>query len=178
MATTTSLMTVEQYRKLPKCESAYLELHHGELVLVSRPKPKHYKLQNRLQDLLRERVQSPGFIGIELAFGALPEYDLRAADVAYVSKERWEAMDPDVDLRGAPELVIDVLSPSNTTAEMNDKEKLCLENSCLEFWVVDPYLRQVKVSTPDGITTTYRAGQEIPLRIIGGGTLKVDEIFA
>jgi hypothetical protein len=36
----------------------------------------------------------------------------------------------------------------------------------------------VKVSTPDGITTTYRAGQEIPLRVFGSGALKVDDIFA
>jgi len=73
--------------------------------------------------------------------------------------------------------VIEVLSPSNTAAEINEKEKLCLENGAKEFWVLDADLRQVKVSTPDGITTTYRSGQEIPLRLFGAGALKVDDIF-
>ena len=42
---------------------------------------------------------------------------------------------------------------------------------------VDPALRQVKVSTPDGITRTYRSGQEIPLSLFPSGTLAVDAIF-
>jgi Uma2 family endonuclease len=92
--------------------------------------------------------------------------------------ERWEQIKPEDNLRGAPDLVIEVLSPSNTAAEMAEKEKLCLENGSKEFWVVYPKLRQVKVSTPDGITTTYRDGQEIPLRLFGGGTLQVSAIFS
>ena len=44
--------------------------------------------------------------------------------------------------------------------------------------VVDANLRLVKVSTRDGITTTYRAGQEIPLRVLGDGVLKVDDVFS
>jgi hypothetical protein len=64
-------------------------------------------------------------------------------------------------------------------AEMAEKEKLCLENGSKEFWVLYPKLRQVKVSTPDGITTTYRDGQEIPLRLFGtAATLKVNAIFS
>ena len=42
---------------------------------------------------------------------------------------------------------------------------------------MDPDLRQVKVSTPEGLTTTFRTGQQIPLRIFGGGSLAVDDIF-
>ena len=68
-----------------------------------------------------------------------------------------------------PNLVIEVLSSSNTMEDINDKEKLCLENDSKQFWVINPKLLQVKVSTPDGITTTYRPGQQIPLAAFGGG---------
>src|SRR5262249_53868048 len=90
---------------------------------------------------------------------------------------RWQQIDPEDWLAGAPDLVIEVLSPSNTATEINDKEKLCLEHGCREFWSVDTDLRQVKVSTPEGITTTFKAGQQIPLRIFGAGSLAVDDIF-
>jgi len=85
-----------------------------------------------------------------------------------VSHDRTQQTDPEDNLHGAPELVAEVLSPSNTVAEMNDKERLCLENGSKEFWVVDPDLRQVKATTPDGITTTFRGGQQIPLSAFGG----------
>ena len=178
MATTTSLMTVEQFRQLPEPGYFYCELRHGELVQVTPPKFKHRLIQNRLVDLLRPAAPSGGFVSMEFDFRALPEHELRTADVAFVTKERLETIDPEDNLHGAPDLMIEVLSPSNTVAEMNDREKLCLENGCREFWVIDPELRQVKVSTPDGITTTYRAGQEIPLRVFGDGSLKVNAIFA
>jgi Uma2 family endonuclease len=178
MATTTGSMTVEQFRQLPETGPFYYELRHGELVRVTRPKFKHHLIQNRLVELLKSAAQSGGLVSTELAFRALPEYELRVADVAYLSAERLQQVDPDDNIRGAPDLVIEVLSPSNTVAEINEKEKLCLENGAREFWVVDQDLRQVKVSTPDGITTTYRSGQEIPLRVLGTRALKVDDIFA
>jgi Uma2 family endonuclease len=145
---------------------------------VCRPKPKHYKMQWRSQSILEQLADDAGFVGTEPAFRALPEHELRVANVAFVSKQRWEAVDPEAYLQGAPELVIEVLSPSNTVEEILDNEQLCLENGCREFWVPDGKRRQVKVSTPDGLTKTYHEGQEIPLTLFGGGSLKVDAIFA
>jgi Uma2 family endonuclease len=78
-------------------------------------------------------------------------------------------------LLDSPEIVIEVLSPSNTATEMLDKEQICMENGAKEFWVVDIDRRQVKVSTPDGRTVAYKFGQEIPLQF--AGKLAVDEIF-
>ena len=43
-------------------------------------------------------------------------------------------------------------------------------------FVVDIERRQVKISTPDGRTITYRAGQEIPLPLLNGGRISVAEI--
>lgn len=177
-ATTTHLMTVEEFRKLPKDDGPfYHELRHGELVSVSRPKIKHSLIQDRLLDFLKPLARPLGRAMAEFPFRALPEYELRDADVAFVTKERLDATDPDDNLHGAPDLAIEILSPSNTAAEMYDKEKLCLENGAKEFWVVDPARRQVKVSTPDGHTVTWHSGQELPLPLFGNARLPVDKIF-
>jgi Uma2 family endonuclease len=179
MAAITHLMTVEQFRSLPKDQGPlYHELRHGELVAVTRPKLKHTILQRNLRRLLEPIAEPGSFVDTELAFRALPEHELRVADVAYVSAGRWAQADPDDNFHGAPDMVIEVLSPSNTVAEIYDKEKLCLENGAREFWVVDPDRRQVKVSTPDGRTTTYQAGQQIPLPLFGAAKVPVDAIFA
>ena len=52
---------------------------------------------------------------------------------------------------------------------------MCLENGAVEFWIVDPKRRQVRVSTREGSTHTYKCGQSIPLMF--GGELPVDPIF-
>ena len=79
-------------------------------------------------------------MSIEVPFRLLPEYELRTADVAVVSVVRLNQADPEDNLPGAPELVIEVLSPSNTAAEIIEKQGLCLENGCLEFgqWSRNP----------------------------------------
>jgi len=46
----------------------------------------------------------------------------------------------------------------------------------VEFWVVDGDRHQIKVSTPDGRTITYKSGDQIPL--IFGGRLAVDAVCA
>jgi hypothetical protein len=60
---------------------------------------------------------------------------------------------------------------------MNDRRQLFLRTGCLQFWILDADHHQIDVSTPDGITVTYRRGQSIPLPLFGGGLLAVDEIF-
>jgi Uma2 family endonuclease len=173
--TTTKLMTFAEFEQLPDREGFRQELRHGELFHVPPAKWKHFLLQERLRNLLQDHAGGAGKAATEFGFRPLSGNEYRIADVAFTSIERWKATDLDGYFRGAPEIVIEVLSPSNTVTEMLDEEKLCLENGCLEFWIVDPNLRLVKVSTPDGRAITYRTGQEIPLFF--DGCLAVDSIF-
>src|SRR6185437_9174801 len=84
-------ITVEEFRRLPESTGDYeYELHYGELVPLSRPKLKHHILQAKLRNLLRPLAPSGGWLDSEVAFRALPEYDFRVADVAFVSPERWK----------------------------------------------------------------------------------------
>jgi Uma2 family endonuclease len=178
MAATTRLMTVEEFRKLPGDDGpVYHELRHGELVEVTRPKLKHSLVQRSIRRLLEQFAEPTSFVDVEVAFRPLPQYELWVADVAYVSTERFKAADPEDNIRGVPELVVEVLSPSNTAAEIYDREQICLANGGLEFWVVDLDRRQVKVATPDGRTMTYQSGQEIRLPLFGGAKIPVDAIF-
>src|ERR1051326_2424001 len=178
MVTTSHLMTVEEFRRFPEdAGPVYHELHHGELVTVTRPKLKHTLIQKNLWELLQPLAQPESYVDTEVVFRPLPEHELWCADVAYVSAARFREADPEDNIRGAPDLVIEVLSPSNTVTEIYDKEQVCLQNGSQEFWVVDPDRRQVKVSTPDGRTITYPAGREIPLAFLGTAKVLVDAIF-
>src|ERR1700760_3946908 len=109
------LMTVEHFRDLPDLPGVRQELHWGKVVNVSFPKAPHANLQYHLVDLLRSLTEKQGMVQHELAFRAVPQYDLRSADVGFITRQRWKAaVDLKDNLYGSPELVIEILSPSNT----------------------------------------------------------------
>jgi Uma2 family endonuclease len=171
------LMTVEQYRQLPDRKDVIQELHWGMVVTLSHPKWKHTKLQSRLAELLRPLARRLGRVEVEVPFRALPEYELRGADVAFVSQERWDSTPDDDNLHGSPELVIEVLSPSNARAGIHEEAVLCLSTGTLEFWVVDPKRRSVSVTRSGSATAVYGIGDSIPLPLFEAEPA-VDEIFA
>jgi Uma2 family endonuclease len=177
--TTSRLFTVEEFLRLPEDGGpVYHELRHGEIFTVTRPKFKHTLIQRKVRRLLEDIAHKSSFVDVEVPFRPLPEYELWIADVAYLSAERFAQVDPEDNIRGAPDLVVEVLSPSNTAAEINEKERICLENGAKEFWVIDPRQSQIKISTPDGHTVTWRAGQQIPLSLFGNAALAVDSVFS
>jgi Uma2 family endonuclease len=171
---TTALMTFAELERLPDSAVRY-ELRHGEPIALPPPKHKHFRIQQNLLDALRKAAAGSGRNATEFGFRPNPEYEYWIADVAFISRERWLNIPDEGYFQGVPEIVIEVLSPSNTASEMLDREQVCLENGGREFWVVDPVRSQVKVSTADGHSVTYKRGQSIPL--LFGGILTVDAIF-
>jgi len=176
-STSTRSLTVEEFAKLPETGAYIRELRQGEVVQMTRPAFGHVRVQHRIQRLLAEAAGDPDTVYVEAPFRPLPEYELRVADVAYAPQERWNSISSNGYLPGAPDLVVEVLSPSNTAAEMLEKEQICLENGCREFWIVDLDRHQIKISTRDGRTATYKAGTTVPLFFSPGRTLAVDAVF-
>ena len=175
MSTTkTRLMTFEEYQQIPNVDGSRYELFHGELVEVADPVYRHSRAQRQLRLGLERAAGEAGVVEKEMPFRPLPEHEGWRADVAFMSVERWESIDRNGYLRGAPELVIEIRSPSNTGAKMDERARICLEHGAREFWLVDTIRRTVRVSTSTG-RVTYTSGQSIPLFF--GGTLAVDEIF-
>jgi Uma2 family endonuclease len=176
MAALPDLITVEQFRRLQADGRAY-ELHHGEVVAVTRPKAKHYNLQRRLVRLLESQLAGFGQAGMEFPYRPVAEFDLRVADVAVVSQARYDQIDPDDNLRGAPELVIEIKSPSNTDRQLRELASLGLANGGWECWIVDGDDASVTVIHRDGSSARLRSPQSLSLAAFGGDALPVAEIF-
>ena len=79
------------------------------------------------------------------------------------------------DPLGAPEIVVEVLSPSNTPSEIRDKKHLCFAQCCEEFWIVDPKRRFIEVERNGSPLRVYRGTDRIP---VGNMTSSLDEIFS
>lgn len=175
MATVSKPLTFAEFEKLPG-DGRLRELRHGEIIEMPPPVHRHYAIQQRLLALLIQAAGGSGRLGTEMAF-KLGDDNYRIADVGFLSREHWDSIPPEGYLSHAPELVIEVLSPSNTMREIRDKRKLCLENGSQEFWLVDPEQREVEVSTTDGRSIIYKSGEEIPLFFAAGRTLAVSAVF-
>jgi len=176
MATAVKLVTVAEFLDRPDVAGGYEELRQGEVVMVAWPKQPHASLQYRIRVLLELELGDAAIVDKEMGFRARPEFEIRRADVGVVSPSRWEAAELSGCLMGAPELVIEVESPSNTAREFREKEALCLATGAIAYWVVYPDLREVTVADAEGIRR-YRDGDEIELHGFGGKRVAVSELL-
>ncbi|MBL8211541.1 MAG: Uma2 family endonuclease [Bryobacterales bacterium] len=172
----TERMTVAEFLAMPG-DTSHLELQDGQVVQRGVWLARQCRVANGLAALLRGVSRGRFEVYIKVPFRALPEYELRDADVAAVTPERWaEALAQDA-VAGAPDLVAEVLSPTRGLVDLLQYERLCLANGCREFWWVDTRANEVRVTTADGVRI-YRAGMEIPVVILDGERIAVDAIFA
>jgi len=175
-STETGLMTIEEFLTKPDPPEGHYELHHGQLILMPPRKKLHVKIQQALLDLLSPLVHGHGFITNEFPFRPTPQHEAWQADVAFVLRDRWDRDTNDYFL-GAPDLVIEVLSKSNTMDEILDRQDICLSNGSLSFWTIVPNRRLVLVTTPDRKTVTYNIGSSVTLPEPLTGAVAVASIF-
>jgi Uma2 family endonuclease len=107
---------------------------HGHIIMSPPPAPSHGSYQSRisfhLQTLLpngRTLTECP----ISTADG------VKAADVAWVSPDGMKSLGNRACFPEAPEICVEVLSPSNTPAEIAEKKQLYFEAGALEVWVCE-----------------------------------------
>ena len=79
-------------------------------------------------------------------------------------------------LEGAPALIVEVLSPSNTASKLNRDARLFLANGAEEFWMVDYDNKTIRVRGKDRIEREYELGESIALRF-AAGAIAVSDVF-
>ena len=83
--------------------------------------------------------------------------------------------------RGAPDLVVEILSPSNTAIEMERKRRLYMEAGVREYWVVDPVNKGLAVYLfSDGAITTnaYTSSGAVSVNVLPGLEIALGQVFA
>jgi Uma2 family endonuclease len=175
MSTQTSLLTVDQFLQLAPPKEGHYELHHGEVVLMPPPKLGHQRIQKRVLHLLEAAAGERMWVTLEMAFRPTPEYEVWQADVGCVAIERYQQTSDHEYIWGAPDLIVEVLSPGNTVDEMNDRQEIALQNGCRSFWLVDPKRRRVSI-TEGSLTRHYGLSDVIESALLGA-PIAVQDIF-
>ncbi len=136
------LLTVEDYRATP--EGARYQLVEGELVMAPAPNRFHQDIVLNLADTLRTHARARGLGKVYVApFDVyLGEHDVFQPDVLFVSNERLHIFTDD-GAHGAPDLVIEVLSPSQAQLDKKRKRGVYARAGVKEMWLVDPILLQI-----------------------------------
>lgn len=111
-----------------------VELNKFGQILMSPASNRHGILQNKVARAIENDKQS-GVIVIECSI--LTSEGVRVADVAWLSDDFYQEFGETTPFPKAPEICVEIKSPANSKAEMEEKIRLYLEKGALEVWVVD-----------------------------------------
>ena len=78
---------------------------------------------------------------------ALTATDVRIPDMAFVAKDRIQGDLPKL-VNGAPDLAVEVISPSETPASINEKTHLYFDTGAKVVWIIYPDDRSAEIRTP------------------------------
>jgi Uma2 family endonuclease len=136
------LLTIEEYERLPEDDRYRVELVRGRLVREPQPAEEHGWLEVKLSHLLYEFVEA-NQLGIVLGpAGYRLEEDpptVRGPDLSFLSHARIEGGYPVRKFRRiAPDLAVEIVSPSNRARDLIDKAHQFLDAGARLVWVVNP----------------------------------------
>jgi Uma2 family endonuclease len=172
-------LSIEEFERLPENDEYRLELVRGHVVREPLPGPDHGQVVVNVAYYLRGWVARTGagtvFAESGFALPGLPA-TVRGPDISFVAAGRV--------LRGrtfpelAPDLAVEVLSPSNSAAELRQKVNDYLTAGCRLVWVLDPRTRTATEYRPDG--EPQRSSDEGMLDggdVLRGFSVAVSELF-
>ena len=154
----------------------------GELYVTPPPRVSHQRIAMNLVAALLPLLKQAGrgelfFAPVGVEFPATREGV--QPDILFVSNERLDIVGEDW-LRGPPDLVIEILSPSTAARDRNIKRKLYRRQGVAEYWIVDPVARTVEVwNYAAGATEPLVLSDRLAVRVRGWivGELDVSGIF-
>ena len=177
-----TLLTAEEFFQEYSHKDGRFELVKGEVVEMAPPGFVHGATAARIAAGLISAV-TPGGLGevvVESGYRLESNPDtVRGPDVSFVSKERIEESGlPIAFFPGPPDLAVEVVSPSDTAAEVEAKVAEYFRSGSRRVWVACPGSRRVVVHLPGGLSRKYGEGDTIEdPELLPGLSLPVSQLF-
>ena len=172
--------TYEDYLKTSDDER--WELLDGELVMAPSPNMSHQRVATDLVTLLNAFVQESGLGSVYAAPAdvVLSDTSVVQPDLLFVSRER-EQIITRANIQGAPDLAVEIRSPSTDERDRTVKRKLYAEHGVKEYWLVDPDAMTVTVlllgESAFEEAGVYHKGQTLTSPTLKGFGVNLDDIF-
>lgn len=176
--------TYADYARLPDDGRKY-EVMKGVLYMTPAPSSLHQRVAGNLYYALRKFVETGG--GGEVLFSPI-DVMLPAGlgtpvqpDLLYIAPQRSQIVGPG-GIEGAPDLVVEILSPSNRAVDRRDKRQIYAEAGVPEYWIVDTEVRTVEVFVLEEtehyrLLERYGDGDRVQSRILPTLSVAVDEVI-
>jgi Uma2 family endonuclease len=157
------------------------EIIEGELFVTPSPASNHQRILLNLAWAFREylKVHSVGELLIAPLDVILSEYDVLEPDLLFVLKEHQTIVRDWV--RGAPDLVVEILSPTTEARDRGPKMKAYARFGVGEHWIVDPVAQAIEVYrlAAGGFQLAQTCAEDEPLEtpLLPGFLLPVGSLF-
>ena len=184
MTTTQTKLTYEEYLKEPETKLRF-DIVDGEVIMTAAPNPYHQRTLRRTFRPLDRFVNERGlgeilFAPLDIIIQRNP-LRTRQPDLLFISNEKADIIIQDDRIHGGPDLVIEILSPSNSRAEIEGKLADYARISVRECWLLAPQGRTVETLQLDSGEWNRLAirgiGENVETVVLQGLELAVTDIF-
>ena len=182
MSTQKTLLTAEEFFRLYSHKDGRYELVDGEVVEMAPVNEEHGEVAFNINGAfyVYSRRYGIGRGGVETGYRVGQNPDIvRGPDVSFNLRSRREGERPlSGFVPGSPDIAVEVVSPSNTAAEMERKVAEYLAAGSQRVWVAYSSTRSVAVHRADGATIAYTGDDAITdEELLPGFSLPLSEIF-
>jgi Uma2 family endonuclease len=156
------------------------ELSEGELLTMPPAKLLHTLIAQTLQELLQAYLTKHRKARALIEVGYVLSRDpltVRQPDVSILSNDRIRATPSDDYCEGAPELAIEVVSPSDSAEDLELKARQYLLSGGKEVWIVYPKTKTVHILRPGSAQVFEENSVVESPELLPGLSIKVADLF-
>jgi Uma2 family endonuclease len=148
-----TLMTVEEFARMSTSETEDYELVAGELVPLPSANPMQAYIRGRLEQVLWNYFDhNPTGVVLSEVDCRINENTVRRPDLAIFVAGRLDGVDrTKIPLPFAPDIAVEVLSPSEIASAVNRKVLQYLAGGSKEVWVLDRENHEIFIQTDESI---------------------------